>query len=74
MGGTEYEERDNFPEEADRGEALDALADGAWWVFVTCRMDDEGDLHLKVEQDAALDLTGLTALLERTLAALPGGK
>lgn len=67
---TNYSERESTPEEADRGRMLDALAAGAFWVYVTAVVEPDG-ISLKLESSDGLDADEIKVLLRKTVAALP---
>ena len=66
-----YMERDAGPDNQTRGEALEAVAGGDYWVFLTLAEDQAGGLALKMDLDDRLSTEALRALLEKTLEALP---
>ncbi len=70
-GPSTYSERMAEPEEATRGQVLDALADGGLWIFMRAEVGLGNDITLKVECHDAIDARTLKALLRKTLAAMP---
>ena len=67
----EYKETE-APQGDTRSEILETLAGGHPHVMITCRIDDEGAIDLKVDTGGGVrDAGTVRALLEKTLAALP---
>jgi hypothetical protein len=57
------------PDGDAEGKVLSTLADGELYVFVVCKIDEDGALNLRVASEHGADT--IRGILQKTLAALP---